>query len=137
MGSRRRNRVADNADVVEFRGVVFIISVRTYTPPTVSPLPGLHIVVTEPISGEVVYRERIRFADVNLRAVFDALKGVEELFITEHSSVVRSYQRYLSDVLNSIVEHSEYLNSIPDHWSDDAEWLAVQKAKEAQKAEQA
>lgn len=137
MSSRRRNRVADNADVVQFRGVVFIVKVETYAPPTVSPLPGLHIVVIEPISGEVVHRERIRFADVNLRAVFDALKGVEELFITEHSSVVRAYERYLSDVLNSIVEHSEYLKGIPDDWSKDAEWLAAQKAREAEQAEQA
>lgn len=134
MSSRRRNRVADNADVVEFRGVVFIVNVRTHTPPTVSPLPGLHIVVTEPISGEVVYRERIRFGDVNLRTVFDALKSVEEHFTTEHSSVVRVYERYLSNLLDSIVEHSEYLNGIPDNWSDNAEWRAAQEAKETEQA---
>ncbi|HEU5047868.1 MAG TPA: hypothetical protein VFT64_08510 [Rickettsiales bacterium] len=124
--TRRRHRVADNADVVEFRGVVFQIDVHTYAPPTVSPLPGLHIMVTEPISGETVYDERIRFSALDRDELFIALDEVAGLYTTEHSSVVRAYTRYIERVLSNIESSNrEYLDGIPDDWSSNQEWLAV------------
>ena len=129
MSNRRRNRVTDNADVVEFRGVVFQIDVKLYTPPIVLPKPGLHIIVKEPISGEEVFHNRIRYADVDAEAINRELDRVAAVYTTLHSSVVKACELYLPQTLAWVERNREELVGIPDDWDTNAEWRAAQEER--------